>query len=66
MSFMAVVYVPAFLEDRTVYIKDRANGLYGSIAFMTSNFLIWLPYLFIIAFVSSTFVYWMADFRPDG
>ena len=29
MSFMAVVYVPAFLEDRAVYIKDRANGLYG-------------------------------------
>jgi ABC-type multidrug transport system ATPase subunit len=66
MSFMAVVYVPAFLEDRTVYIKDRANGLYGSTAFMISNFLIGLPYLFIIAFVSSTFVYWMTNFRPDG
>jgi ABC-type multidrug transport system ATPase subunit len=66
MSFMAVVYVPAFLEDRTVYIKDRANGLYGSTAFMISNFLIGLPYLFIITFVSSTFVYWMTNFRPDG
>jgi ABC-type multidrug transport system permease subunit len=66
MSFMAVVYVPAFLEDRTVYIKDRANGLYGSTAFLISNFLIGLPYLFIIAFVSSTFSYWMTNFRPDG
>lgn len=66
MSFMAVVYVPAFLEDRMVFIKDRANGLYGSPAFMLSNFLIGLPYLFLIAFVSSTFVYWMTNFRPTG
>jgi ABC-type multidrug transport system ATPase subunit len=66
MSFMAVVYVPAFLEDRTVYVKDRANGLYGSTAFIISNFLVGLPYLFIIVFVSSTFVYWMTNFRPTG
>jgi hypothetical protein len=66
MSFMAVVYIPAFLEDRAVYIKDRANGLYGSTAFIISNFLIGLPYLFIIAFVTSTFAYWMANFRPTS
>ena len=66
MSFMAVVYVPAFLEDRAVYVKDRANGLYGSLAFNISNFLIGLPYLFFIAFLSSTFVYWMTNFRPSG
>jgi ABC-type multidrug transport system ATPase subunit len=66
MSFMAVVYVPAFLEDRSVYIKDRANGLYGGTAFIISNFLIGLPYLLIIAFASSTFVYWMTNFRPEG
>ncbi|KAI9765233.1 MAG: hypothetical protein M1840_007725 [Geoglossum simile] len=66
MSFMAVVYVPAFIEDRTVYIKDRANGLYGSTAFMVSNFLVGLPYLFIIALASSSFIYWMVNFRPSG
>jgi ABC-type multidrug transport system ATPase subunit len=66
MSFMAVVYVPAFIEDLMVFQKDRANGLYGSTPFIISNFLIGLPWLFLIAFVSSTFVYWMAGFRPDG
>jgi len=45
MSFMAVAYVPAFLEDRATFIKERANGLYGSTAFMLSNFIIGLPYL---------------------
>lgn len=45
MSFMAVAYVPAFLEDRATFVKERANGLYGATAFMISNFLIGLPYL---------------------
>ncbi|KAF9891761.1 hypothetical protein FE257_003242 [Aspergillus nanangensis] len=66
MSFMAVVYVPAFIEDRTVYVKDRANGLYGSTAFAISNFIVGLPYLFLIALASSSFIYWMVNFRPDG
>lgn len=45
MSFMAVAYVPAFLEDRAVYVKDRANGLYGPTLFMITNFITGLPYL---------------------
>jgi ABC-type multidrug transport system ATPase subunit len=66
MSFMAVVYVPAFVEDRAVFVKDRANGLYGSTPFVISNFLVGLPYLFIITITSSSFAYWMVNFRPDG
>lgn len=45
MSFMAVAYVPSYLEDRLTFKKERANGLYGPAAFMLSNFLIGLPYL---------------------
>lgn len=45
MSFMAVAYVPAFLEDRATFAKERANGLYGATPFMISNFLIGLPFL---------------------
>lgn len=45
MSFMAVAYVPAFLEDRSTFVKERANGLYGPTAFLVSNFIIGLPYL---------------------
>jgi hypothetical protein len=47
MSFMAVAYIPSFLEDHATYIKDRANGLYGPTAFMLANFIIGLPYLCI-------------------
>jgi hypothetical protein len=45
MSFMAVAYVPAFLEDRFVFVKERSNGLYGPTAFLLSNFVIGIPYL---------------------
>ena len=42
---MAVAYVPAFLEDRATFAKERANGLYGPLPFMIANFIIGLPYL---------------------
>lgn len=45
MSFMAVAYVPSFLEDRATFVKERANGLYGATPFIISNFLIGLPFL---------------------
>ena len=45
MSFMAVAYVPAYLEDRKIFIKERANGFYGASSFLVANFLIGLPYL---------------------
>lgn len=45
MSFMAVAYVPSFLEDRSTFVKERANGLYGALPFLVSNFIIGLPFL---------------------
>jgi hypothetical protein len=52
MSFMAVAYVPSFLEDRANFVKERANGLYGPTSFMIANFLIGLPYLCALTVVS--------------
>ncbi|KAJ5407151.1 hypothetical protein N7465_008435 [Penicillium sp. CMV-2018d] len=66
MSFMAVAYVPAFLEDRATFAKERANGLYGATPFMVSNFLIGLPFLFLISTLFSIVSYWLSNFRPAG
>jgi len=63
MSFMAVAYVPAYLEDRAVYVKDRSNGLYGPSLFMVTNFLVGLPYLFAITLAFSLITYWLTGFR---
>lgn len=68
MSFMAVAYIPAYLEDLAIYTKERANGLYGPTAFMLANFVVGVPYLFIITILFSVISYWLGNFRPaaDG
>ncbi|KAK6332815.1 hypothetical protein TWF696_002837 [Orbilia brochopaga] len=66
MSFMAVAYVPAFLEDRASFIKERNNGLYGPASFIVANFLIGIPYLFLISFLFSVVSYWLSNFYPSG
>jgi ABC-type multidrug transport system permease subunit len=66
MSFMAVAYVPAFLEDLHTFHKERANGLVGPFAFVLSNFLVGLPFLFLIVIVFSVVEYWLSNFRADG
>ncbi|KAJ5777572.1 hypothetical protein N7520_000818 [Penicillium odoratum] len=66
MSFMAVAYVPAFLEDRATFAKERANGLYGAAPFMISNFLIGIPFLFLISILFSIVSYWLSNFQPTA
>ncbi|KAH8429492.1 uncharacterized protein LDX57_007154 [Aspergillus melleus] len=63
---MAVAYVPAFLEDRANFAKERANGLYGATPFIVSNFIIGLPFLFLISVLFSIVSYWLSNFRPSG
>jgi len=66
MSFMAVAYVPAFLEDRATFVKERSNGLYGPTAFLVSNFLIGLPFLFLISLLFSVISYWLINMQPTA
>ncbi len=66
LSFMAVAYIPAYIEDQATFFKERANGLYGPLSFLTANFLIGLPYLFIIVTIFSVIAYWMANFWPTA
>ncbi|GME23629.1 ABC transporter protein [Neofusicoccum parvum] len=66
MSFMAVAYIPSFLEDRSLFVKERANGLYGPTAFMVANFITGVPFLFIITIVFSVISYWLSNFQPTA
>jgi ABC-type multidrug transport system permease subunit len=66
LSFMAVAYVPAFLEDRAIFVKERANGLCGPPAFVVSNFLIGLPFLFLISILFAGVTYGLVGFRSDA
>ncbi|KAM0436012.1 hypothetical protein ACHAPT_002904 [Fusarium lateritium] len=66
MSFMAVAYVPAFLEDRLQYVKEHHNGLYGATELILSNFFIGIPYLFLISMLFSVISYWLSNFQPTA
>jgi ABC-type multidrug transport system permease subunit len=64
---MAVSYVPAFLEDRSVYIKEGLhNGQYSALAFQVSNFIIGVPFLFLISLSFSVIAYWLVNFNPTA
>lgn len=65
MSFMAIAYVPAFLEDRATFAKERANGLCGPLSFTIANFIIGLPYLFFIAILFSVVEYFLSNFTAN-
>jgi ABC-type multidrug transport system ATPase subunit len=66
MSFMAVAYVPPMIEDLQTFRKERANGLYGPLSFTIANFLIGLPFLFLIALLFSIVTYWLSNFRSSA
>lgn len=66
MSFMSVAYIPAYLEDYFAYSKERANGLYGPLPFVVANFLIGLPFLFLIVVMFSLVTYFLCNFRHSG
>ncbi|ORY87663.1 putative ABC transporter [Protomyces lactucae-debilis] len=66
MSFMAVAYVPAVIEDITAYQHEHANGLYGPVPFVISNSLIGIPYLFGIALLFSMIAYWLSNLVPTA
>lgn len=66
LSFMAVAYIPAYIEDQATFFKERANGLYGPGSFLIANFLIGLPYLFIIVTCFSVIAYWMMGLWPTA
>ncbi|KAK0722966.1 P-loop containing nucleoside triphosphate hydrolase protein [Lasiosphaeria miniovina] len=66
MSFMAVAYCPAFLEDYEQFLKEKRNGLYGATELVISNFLIGTPYLFVFSVVFSAISYWLSNFQPTA
>ncbi|KAL0473275.1 ABC transporter [Neurospora intermedia] len=66
MSFMAVAYCPAWLEDYFQYVKEHRNGLYGPTALIISNFLIGIPYLFGFSLLFSVISYWLVNFQPTA
>lgn len=66
LGFMSVAGIPAFLEERSVFLRERKNGLYGPLPFVLSNTVVTLPFMFICAFAFSVIIYWAIGLHPGG
>lgn len=53
LSFMSVSGIPAFLEERAVFKRERHNGLYGPGAYVLANSMVNVPFLFICSLLFS-------------
>jgi hypothetical protein len=66
MSFMAVTYVPAFLEDYRHFRLDRRNGMYGAGSFLLSNWIVGMPYVFLFSLAFSLLFYFLGNCRQSA
>lgn len=65
MIFMSVSVLPAYLEERTVLMRERANGAYSVAAYIVSHTLYEIPYVFVLALMASSVTYWLVGLTPD-
>eukprot|EP00127_Corallochytrium_limacisporum_P000732 Clim_evm18s25 gene=Clim_evmTU18s25 len=66
MTFMTVAAVPAFVDERAVFVRERASGCYRPAAYTLANTLSSIPWVFLIALSSSIPVYWMVQLNPGA
>lgn len=66
LGFMSVSGIPAFLEERAVFIRERANGLYGPGAWVIANTITVVPFLFACTLLFSVISYFAIGLHPGG
>jgi len=66
LTFMSISGMPAFVEERGIYLKERMNNHYGTLAYSIANFFSSLPWIFLISLLSSAFIYGMIQSRLGG
>lgn len=64
-SRQGISVLPAYLEERGVFQRERANKSYSVFAYLMSHFLFELPFLFVLSLVCSSTAYWLVGLTPD-
>ncbi|XP_074282642.1 ABC transporter G family member 1-like [Silene latifolia] len=65
LTFMSIGGFPSFVEDMKIFGRERLNGHYGVAAFVISNTLSSLPYLFIISVIPGAMAYYISGLRRE-
>ncbi|KAJ7485788.1 P-loop containing nucleoside triphosphate hydrolase protein [Mycena latifolia] len=66
LAFMSIAGIPPFLEERSVYYRERTNGLCSTLPFVLSNMFINMLFLFICTLLYMLISYWAVGLHPGG
>ena len=66
MVFMSVSVLPAYLEEKAVFVKERANGAYTSLVFILAHTVVDVPFMFLQAAVSGAIVYFLVGLNSGA
>ncbi|KDN36243.1 P-loop containing nucleoside triphosphate hydrolase protein [Tilletiaria anomala UBC 951] len=58
LGFMSVAGIPAFLEERSVFLRERKNNLYGPGPYTVAQTVCTLPFLFACVLIFAIISYW--------
>mmetsp|Transcript_10569 Transcript_10569/g.28133 ORF Transcript_10569/g.28133 Transcript_10569/m.28133 type:complete len:633 (+) Transcript_10569:231-2129(+) len=64
--FMAVAAIPAYIEDKHVITRERANGYYSVSAVAVSKAIVDIPFQFLLALGPGTVAYWLIGMQADA
>jgi hypothetical protein len=57
LSFMSVAGIPAFLEDRLVYLRETRDNVYKPGPYVLANTIVAIPFIFLVALSFSSVAY---------
>ncbi|GAA5882560.1 hypothetical protein JCM16303_002042 [Sporobolomyces ruberrimus] len=66
LGFMSVAGIPAFLEERSVFVRERRNGLYGPGVYALAQSIVSVPFLFLCSLVFALVIYWSIGMNPGA
>ncbi|KAI9349859.1 P-loop containing nucleoside triphosphate hydrolase protein [Zopfochytrium polystomum] len=66
LSFMSVAGIPAFLEERAVFLREARNGLYSAAPYALASSLVTAPFLAACAVCFAACAYYAVGLNPPA
>eukprot|EP00042_Codosiga_hollandica_P055028 m.758572 g.758572 ORF g.758572 m.758572 type:complete len:156 (+) comp59036_c1_seq34:735-1202(+) len=63
---MSIAVVPALIEDRAVFTRERANGYYHVAAHVIADSVVTIPGLLLISLLCTIIIYFMVGLSHGG